>query len=315
MGFDVEFGRYAGVQGQVGFDGLWRSGDLTIVVEVKTTDTYSIETATLLGYINSLISEQRIEDQRHALGLYVVGRSESENQHLRNAIMGERRTQELRVASVDAILSLAELVEQNHMDREEAVRLLSPPSPLVDDIVDLLARVAAEPESEPTNGDTTDEDETTPHERIYVMTPVADSGEHTSEQIIRTLLGNNTYFFGERTPRRREIKPGDRMCFYQVQVGVVAEAEVASRAERQHVGEVDGLPQGENFPWMFSLRNPRFFFEQPVVIDAGLRTRLEAFREHDPSRAWAWFVQATRTVTEHDFNLLTGRDVQQGDSR
>jgi hypothetical protein len=44
LGFRVTHGRYRGVVGQLGFDGLWESVDgHFIVVEVKTTDTYRID--------------------------------------------------------------------------------------------------------------------------------------------------------------------------------------------------------------------------------------------------------------------------------
>lgn len=40
----VTDGRYRGVKGQVGFDGLWMSVDgRAIVIEVKTTDAYRID--------------------------------------------------------------------------------------------------------------------------------------------------------------------------------------------------------------------------------------------------------------------------------
>lgn len=44
LGFRVTYGRYRGVAGQLGFDGLWESTDgHAVVVEVKTTDTYRID--------------------------------------------------------------------------------------------------------------------------------------------------------------------------------------------------------------------------------------------------------------------------------
>ncbi len=76
LGFSVEFGRYQGVAGEIGYDGIWRFGDMTIVVEVKTTGTYAIDTATLTGYVDQLISAQRISDWDHTLGLYAVGRTD-----------------------------------------------------------------------------------------------------------------------------------------------------------------------------------------------------------------------------------------------
>jgi hypothetical protein len=51
LGFKVEFGRYRGVQNEIGFDGLWQSPfGLNLVVEVKTTEVYAIKAATLVGY-------------------------------------------------------------------------------------------------------------------------------------------------------------------------------------------------------------------------------------------------------------------------
>ena len=60
LGFEVTFGRYQGVPGQIGFDGHWKSPTgFHIVVEVKTTEVYAIKTSTLINYVNELISEKR----------------------------------------------------------------------------------------------------------------------------------------------------------------------------------------------------------------------------------------------------------------
>jgi hypothetical protein len=107
IGFEVEFGRYHGVQGVTGYDGIWRSHDLAIVVEVKTTDVYAVRTATLLHYVDQLISDHRVADREHALGLYVVGRAEAALAHLEHAIPAERRTQQLRVIAAESLLSIA----------------------------------------------------------------------------------------------------------------------------------------------------------------------------------------------------------------
>ena len=60
LGFEVTFGRYQGVPGQIGFDGHRKSPTgFHIVVEVKTTEVYAIKTSTLINYVNELISEKR----------------------------------------------------------------------------------------------------------------------------------------------------------------------------------------------------------------------------------------------------------------
>jgi hypothetical protein len=149
IGFEVDFGRYQGVQGAIGYDGIWRSGDLAIVVEVKTTDIYAIRTDTLLGYMNRLVSDHQVADREHVLGLYIVGRAEAALTQLKNAILAERHTQQLRVITVESLLSIAELVQDERISPDEAVLLLKPTSPLVDDTVRLLARVAVPSPGDP----------------------------------------------------------------------------------------------------------------------------------------------------------------------
>ena len=93
LAFEVIFGRYHGVQNQIGFDGHWKSSTgFHIVVEVKTTEVYAIKSATLVGYVDALISDKKIPSWDHALGLYVVGRTDPELKQLENAIIAEKRT-------------------------------------------------------------------------------------------------------------------------------------------------------------------------------------------------------------------------------
>src|SRR5512142_3376551 len=68
LGFEVTFGRYRGTTADIGFDGLWKSPTgRFLVVEAKTTETYAIKTATLLGYTNELISCKQIPDRDSTL--------------------------------------------------------------------------------------------------------------------------------------------------------------------------------------------------------------------------------------------------------
>ena len=57
-------------------------------------------------------------------------------------------------------------------------------------------------------------------------------------------------------------------------VGVVAEATVASAPAHKLV---QFAKNPERFPWSFKVKDVRYFFNKPVVIDAGLRERLDAF--------------------------------------
>src|SRR6266568_2478407 len=133
LGFKVEFGRYRGVQNQIGFDGLWQSPTgLNLVVEVKTTETYAVRTATLIGYVDALISEKRVPSWDAALGLYVVGRPDPELRQLENAIIAEKRTHQFRVISVESLLSLAEIMSEYDVSHEDMLVVLRPSGPGID---------------------------------------------------------------------------------------------------------------------------------------------------------------------------------------
>ena len=126
-GFTVTFGRYQGVAGRGGFDGHWQSpAGFHLIVEVKTSETYAIKTATLTGYVDTLISGRQIPDWDHALGLYVVGRPDPELRQLENAITAERRTHQLRIISVESLLSLAELMTTYDVSHDDVLAVYVP---------------------------------------------------------------------------------------------------------------------------------------------------------------------------------------------
>jgi hypothetical protein len=308
LGFTVSFGRYQGVQGQIGFDGHWASPTgFHIVVEVKTTEVYSIKAATLVGYVDGLISDKRIPDWEHALGLYVVGRPDPKLSQLENAIVAEKRTHQLRVISTDSLLSLAEMIAQ-YGKHEDFLAVVRPSSPRIDPIVQLMSRLLTGPKPEEI---TEPEEEvaqpSAPIQKdvVYWLTAVTDDDKQTAEEVVQSLVGQeHVYAFGDRTPGRKHIKPGDWICFYATGTGVVGHARVASAPEHNpHPKQ----RSPEKFPWAFRLENVKLYLKQPVVIDAALRGSLEVFQGRDPNSPWAWFVQATRKISEHDFAVLTGQ--------
>jgi hypothetical protein len=149
LGFDVVYGRYRGVRGEIGFDGLWQSSTgWSIVVETKTTDVYTVKTATLLGYINSLISEGRIKSPADVLGLYVYGRFDAQANQLENAIIVEGRRERLRVVSVDALLNLLELKQEYNLAHNTILGLLLPAPVKVDALVNLIFDIVAQEKEE-----------------------------------------------------------------------------------------------------------------------------------------------------------------------
>lgn len=332
LGFTVQFGRYQGVAGQLGFDGYWVSpSGFHIVAEVKTSEVYAAKAATLVGYVDSLISERRIPSWDVALGLYAVGRPDPGLRTLEHAIVAERRTHQLRVVSTESLLSLAEVMQDYDVTHEDILTLLRPTTPMVDAVVDLLARLVAGPRPEgvpvpeatsaasapstsasspgpamsastPTrNGGTA----SSPAEadEVWWLTAVKGDDARSAEEVIQTLVGReHVYAFGERTPGRKHLKPGNWIAFYAAGTGVVAHARVASRPENTPHRAVR---HSEKHLWTFRLADVHLYTDSPVVIDESMRGQLDAFRTRNPTSPWAWFVQATRRVSRHDFDLLT----------
>jgi hypothetical protein len=136
------------------------------------------------------------------------------------------------------------------------------------------------------------------------MTPVASDQEQSAEEVIGALVGeHHIYAFGERTAGRKHIKPGDWICFNASGKGVVAHAQVKTRPEHK----VDPrVRHADKYPWVFELDNVSLYLDEPVVIEPALRSRLDAFAGRDAHGMWSWFVQPTRKVTEHDFDILIG---------
>jgi len=305
LGFDVTFGRYQGVRGEIGFDGHWKSPTgFRIVVEVKTTEVYAVKTATLVDYVNQLISAKEILSWEQAVGLYVIGRPDPELRQLENAIVAEKRSDQLRIISVNSLLSLAEMMTEYDVRHEDILAVIRPSGCTIDPMVGLMTRLVAEaPEEVETAPTVREESAFLERDVAYWLTPVASDDEQAAEECIQTLVRDNSiYAFGERTPGRAKLKPGDWMCFYASGKGVAAHAKVSSAPEKKPHRKVR---HPDKYPWVFTLTEAVFYLDNPVVIDFETRAGLEAFKGRDPSKSWAWFVQGTHEVTERDFRMLT----------
>ncbi len=305
IGFEISFGRYHGVQGQIGFDGLWKSPTgFQVVVEVKTTEAYAIKTATLVGYVDELISEKKIKSWETALGLYVVGRPNPEIRQLENAIIAEKRTHQLRIISVESLLSLAEMMNEYDVRHEDILAVLQPSGPSIDSVIDLMAGLVAQRQAEEISVKEALAEEPLPDaETAYWLTPVKSNDKQTGEEVIKSLVGvEKIYAFGERTPGRRHLKPGDWICFYATTNGVIAHAKVLTKPEKKKHPKVR---DPETYPWVFRLDSVRVYEDKPIVIDAEIRSKLDIFSGRDLNKSWAWLVQATRKITEKDFKTLT----------
>lgn len=112
--FEVQNGRYRGTSSAVGFDGIWRvPNGPTIVVEVKTTDTYNVALETIATYRTKLISSGEIDQSTSVL--FVVGRKDTGA--LEAQIRGSRYAWDMRVVGVESLLKLVRVKEKSSEDQ------------------------------------------------------------------------------------------------------------------------------------------------------------------------------------------------------
>lgn len=116
LGYQVEHGLYRGKKNAVGFDGLWKiANNRDILIEVKTTDYYTINLDTVFKYKKQLVQANRISSD--AMVLFVVGRDDSNS--LESQIRGSRYAWDARLISVESLLQLVLIKEKT----EDAITL------------------------------------------------------------------------------------------------------------------------------------------------------------------------------------------------
>ena len=65
----------------------------------------------------------------------MVGRPEPEIRQLENSILAEKRTHQLRIISVESLLSLAEMMNEYDVSHEDILAVIRPSGPVVDQVI------------------------------------------------------------------------------------------------------------------------------------------------------------------------------------
>ncbi len=108
LDYQVTNGRYQGSQNKIGNDGLWLSPEgHHLVVEVKTTDAYSMSVVTIAQYRKSLLDQDQINEENSML--LVVGRYDTGQ--LEAQVRGSRQAWDMRLISIDSLVNLVTLKE------------------------------------------------------------------------------------------------------------------------------------------------------------------------------------------------------------
>jgi hypothetical protein len=164
LDYDVANGRYQGSQNSVGNDGLWLSPEgHHLLVEVKTTDVYSISLDTIAKYRNSLRDQQKLNAENSML--LVVGRYDTGQ--LEAQVRGSRHAWDMRLISVDSLVSLVRLKESTEDETTSSkIRSILVPKEYtrLDNLIDIVFTAAQDVESS-VEAESKDETETRITER------------------------------------------------------------------------------------------------------------------------------------------------------
>ena len=146
--FQVEAGLYQGTRNAVGFDGIWRAdGEPDLVIEVKTTDSFTVDLETHARYKERLFSEGRLT--KDASTLIVVGRRDTGA--LEAQIRGSRYAWEMRLISVERLIKLVQINEKSDDPNTlKQIRQLLQPFEYtkIDRIIDVIFTTAVDVETQ-----------------------------------------------------------------------------------------------------------------------------------------------------------------------
>ena len=148
LDFDVEDGLYQGRRNAIGFDGIWRSsGEPEIIIEVKTTDAYTIRLETANGYKEDLAGQGKVS--KAASILIVVGREDTGA--LEAQVRGSRFAWDIRLISIERLIKLVQIKEKSDDPTTvDQIRQLLHPFEYtkVDRIIDVIFTTAVDVESQ-----------------------------------------------------------------------------------------------------------------------------------------------------------------------
>jgi len=292
LGFAVTFGCYEGAAGDVGAHGRWRSaGLLEVVLQIETDHTV----ATLDPLARAVSARRAAGDcEAFAIGLCVVARQSAARSKLAKQ-MAHGQFADIRVVSVGSLLSLAAHVAADRVTHAEVVELLQT-SAALDFMIDLMTRpdAAVRPsESSPDERRRSTVDD--PHPAFWVAIVSGDAMVAPERWLASVIAERHLLAVCDGDQGRGRGAPGDWVCFFLANKGIVGHAQLAYVVE-------DGasvVRHTEKFGRVYRLAHVTLY-ERPVV------QALRAGRQFViPSSAAQFAGSYLAPIARQDFMALT----------
>jgi len=145
LGFSVENGRYAGVRGEIGYDGIWSTKIENLIIEVKTTVAYTIDLDVIATYRDKLAESGKVKPDSPIL--MVIGRDNTEA--LEAQVRGSRHAWSIRIIGINALIKLMEVnLSTSSKEVTEKIHTILKPIEYtrIDKIVDVIFSAAEDKE-------------------------------------------------------------------------------------------------------------------------------------------------------------------------
>lgn len=224
--FEITFGTYERPHGGLAARGQWRSpGMLTVVLEIRTEQT----AGTTMDDLAQAITGASDVDAR--IGLCVVARQYAARGGLIHALAVDERLRNLRVVSVQSLLSLARLLAGARLTHAEAVKLLQSGFEL-DFAIDLLDRPAVTGQPSEAIPEAVRVEQSSRHEPAFWVAIITGNEAAAPERLLHFVIARRHVLAVSHAGRLQEDgSPGDWVCFLLPGKGIVGHAQVMSILE------------------------------------------------------------------------------------
>jgi hypothetical protein len=287
LGLETKFGSYGPGTGSC--EGLWRSrGRLDVHLDVRTAQTGG---ADLENLSRRLIAPASGGTSARSIGLCVTLPLYPNRSRLDETLAaGSHPT--VRIASLRSLIELAVMVDAGSIGHQDVVNLLDTSNGL-DFVIGLIQRVAPAPCT-----DTHTSAQSREADPGFWLATVTGDPAIDPEQFLERVIGRRQ-IFGVSGTLDGAASPGDWICFYIPEKGVVGRAQVG-----WIVTERSGLRDAHQYCQMFRLDKVDLHVNAPIHPDFEAQLRLRA------ARATIGPAPSLLRISQRDFVALTTSEAE-----
>jgi hypothetical protein len=290
--FAITFGVYERPADELSTQGRWRSaGLLDVVLQIETDHT----PATLEPLARAVEASQTAAGgEESTIGLCVVARQSAARGRLAR-LVAQGQFPDIRVVSVKSLLSLAAHVAADRVSHAEVVELLRT-SAALDFMIDLMTRPGANaPSSESREDGQWRSAVDDPRPAFWVAVISGDAMVTPERWLASVVADRHVLAVSDGDQLRGHGSPGDWVCFFVANKGIVGHAQLGPVVERG----ASVVRHGEQFGQVYRLAHLTLY-ERPVV------QALRAGRPFAvPSGATPFAGSSLAPIARQDFTALT----------